>query len=250
MVEIDTKELIDIVPRRAAAVFRNASLLLAAIYVLGFIYLKTYLAVFGFQVDLAGISVLDLLLCNRYFVSQHLFVAAGLLQAFLMTREGWQKVKSRPYLSLLALFSPFVILFPSLAMSAWSEQGVPLGVHIDAAGIPLAFLVGWASGWLIYWLAHNVLKYKESFHMMTWLIALAASLFLCAYRYRLYAKAAALDRSARGDFQSIEQIETDGSPIAGPCRVIHIDSHALLLHCNADHRIVLRDKMRSYRVQQ
>ncbi len=248
MTEIDPDKLLERLPRG----LRNASFLLAGIYVLGFVYLKTYLADFGFLVELTSLSVLDLLLSHRYFAGQHFFVGAGVMQAYLYKRHGWEDLKKTPIGSLLALFAPILLLPAAHFAALWSEQGVPVGVHIDAKGTILAFLVGWISGWLIFWFTDGARRHKQSFQVVTWVIAVILSGIAMIYSYRLYESAVAIDRQARGDFQVIEQLETEGATIPGPCKVIHIDSHALYLHCghrSLERRVVLRDTLRSYRVQ-
>lgn len=233
---------------RLARLLTSGSIMLGALYVMSFVYLKTYLAVFGFQVELTSLSVVDLLLLHRYFASQHFFVLSGVLQAHLLYEFRWADIREHKLASSFAFISPMFVLASAYAVSIWSEFGVPKGLNVAAAGLPLAYVAGWLAGGVTYWIARLAIRRPTSIRDATWIILTAVTIYITVATYRLFADAVARDRLRRQDFQVLTRIETDSGPIAGPCALIHVDTRGLYLNCGGMHSVVERERLRSFQV--
>src|ERR1051325_10423642 len=129
--------------RRLLRIVSSSSVLLAAVYVLGFIYLKGYLAAFGFQVELASLSIPNLVLVHRFFVGHHFFVGAGAADGFLFARFGRAGVRRHWIAALIIVFFPVLLLPIDHQISVFSEKGTPAGLNIGAPGLVPVFALGW-----------------------------------------------------------------------------------------------------------
>lgn len=228
--------------KRLARLLTSSTLLVVSLYVLGFIYLKTYLAAFGLQIELASLSLPNLVLAHRFFVSQHFFVAAGALHAFLFTRFGLRGMKQHPFAAGLIAFSPLGLPPFGWVLSAWSEQGTPVGFNIKVPQLWIPFLVGWIMGGACFLVARRALKELESLRQALWYVGAILVVALTVFSYRLYAAVTAADRIQRNDFQSVSYLAIGDDGVLGPCHVVYVDSEMFYLLCGpkADRKEIVR----------
>jgi hypothetical protein len=130
MPELDAKDLSEALRatrRKLATLLTSSSVLVVSLYVLGFIYLKTYLDVFGFQIELASLSLPNLVLAHRFFVGQHFFVGAGVFQAYFLSLFGRARLRKELFAGLALAAFPLALLPAAWALAAWSEKSTPSG---------------------------------------------------------------------------------------------------------------------------
>ncbi len=236
--------------KRLARVLTSSSILVITLYVLGFIYLKTYLAVFGFQIELASLSLPNLVLAHRFFVGQHFFVGAGLLQAYLALRFGRAALKREWWSSLLLLAFPLALLPAGWSLSTWSEANTPVGFNIQAKGLWLPFLLGWVLGALALLVARQALKPPRRVRDALWYVVAVFVLAILVFSYRLYASVTAQDRLATHDLERLEGLRVENIPgLLGPCDLVYADTDGLYLQCGPTKLVVNRESVTSYSVR-
>jgi len=225
--------------RRLLRVLTSSSVLLATLYVLGFIYLKGYLAAFGFQVELASLSIPNLLLVHRFFVGHHFFVVAGAAHGFLFSKFGRRGVRENWIAAIFILLFPVLLLPFDHWISVWSEKGTPAGFNMSAPGLVRVFALGWGCGCISYYAVRAALTKLSSLRDALKYVAAVGSLAATVATYRYYSNVVAIDRIQRGDLQLVQQLELGGASIAGPCGVVYVDTESVFLRCS-NLNVVLR----------
>jgi hypothetical protein len=242
------------------AILTRTSVIFAALYVVSFIYIKTYLAHFGVQVDQVSLDVVNLLLAHRYFLTVHLFIGAGFLVSLLRTQLGTPRTFIE-YVSLgLLLAGPVLVINIMDVMARWSESGTPIGFNISAKDLLPAYAVAWGSGAVLACLLSRLKKSQpQSYSLGAIYVLIIASVGVAALSYRLFANASATDRVAHRDFQVIRQLVLSSDAdqtIPGPCLLVFSDAKTLVLKCiacestsgieTATNHVIQRESVRSY----
>lgn len=231
--------------RSLPKVLTSSSIILVALYALGFIFLKTYLAVFGFQIELSSLSIPNLLLAHRFFVAQHFFVAAGVLQSFLFSRLGFREARRTPISAAIVFLFPGLLLVFAYVVSIWSEPNTPTGFYLSAHYLWAALAIGWLTGAVSYLSFRNLvsergLSFRRAAKMLGFLV-LAASLVAS---YRVFAYVVAKDRLDHGDFQEIRLLQ--GEQFSKSCKVAYVDTSDFFLLCGNERLVVARDELKEY----
>lgn len=234
--------------RNLPKVLTSSSIILVSLYVLGFIFLKTYLAVFGFQIELSSLSVPNLLLAHRFFVAQHFFVAAGAIQAFIFFKLGWPEVRKSPLYASLVFFFPALLLGVGYAVSTWSEPNIPSGFRLSARFLWIALVLGWLASGVCYLdfrglMAEKSVSFKGAAKFLGFLMLLA----LVVASYRIFAFVVAQDRLVYQDMQEIILAGQQGSS-PRRCRVVYVDTSDFFLLCGTERVVVARDEIKEYTV--
>jgi len=225
--------------RRLIRIVSSSSVLLAAVYVLGFIYLKGYLAAFGFQVELASLSIPNLVLVHRFFVGHHFFVGAGAADAFLFARFGRSGVRKHWITAMAIFIFPIILLPVDYEISVFSEKGTPAGFNIRAPGLVPVFALGWICGGISFYAVRAALTKLVTLRDALKYAAAVTALAATVATYRYYSYVVAADRLARNDLQFVTQLELGNAHMDGPCGVVYVDTESVFLKCD-NARVVLR----------
>jgi hypothetical protein len=245
--------------RLALRLLGNASLILPTLYVLGFIYLKSYFAVFGFDVELASLSVTNLLLAHRYFAGQDFFFAAGALQAILLLQvsdgpglldlPAAEKAKG-----VVVLFFPVILTAIAYPLAIWSERNVPAGYNPRNVGLIPAMLLAWLSGAALTAVVRWLVRSREwSFSYALVVLGALALAAVAVASYRWFAISAGTDRLVRLDFQEVSVLEPSPSPTGAPvkveCRLVYSDTQNLFMLCGDQKAVYLRSGLSKFVVK-
>jgi hypothetical protein len=224
----------------------SASFVAGLLYVVGFIYLKTYLAFFHIQVELASLSVLNLLLAHRFFVAQHFFVFSGVVQAFLHLRFGRSAIREHPVSAILIAAFPLFALGLAVLLSNWSEAGSPSGFDIDNAGLLLPLGLGWISGILSQLSIKKALQPVKNLRGVA-LYLVAFCVVLCTVgTYRLFANVVAHHRDTQQQFQRIEVDLSDTKHAR--CDVLYSDTENIFVRCGEKTMVLRREAFGSFQI--
>jgi hypothetical protein len=240
--------------QRLAKALRASSILIAFSYVLGFIFLKTYLAQFGYEIELASLSLTNLLLVHRFFAAQDFFVLAGVFQALLFAEVGKRNVADQWFRSTLIVLAPWLVLTAAYVAAIWTEAQTPKGFAFTSRYLT-AFLLGWVLSAVLTFFVRDLIK--------NWVVNLRAAVRTlgCVFlligvvlTYRFYAVEAADNRVRTNDFQLIE-LKLPNEKENRSCSLIYADTKSLFAKCtiSAEYKgfayfIVPRDTPEQYRL--
>lgn len=234
----------------------GSSFFLASLYVIGFIYLKTYLAHFEFQIELASLSITNLLLANRFFVTQHIFVFSGILHGFLLREYGLKKHLETPFLSLFVFTVPITIRVLSYLITTPSESGISYSVNIFEPHIWLVGMSGWIVSGVAAWYIYDIFKRIVSDQLFSLPIRAISRLLIGVVlfsviigSYRLYAKVNAIDHSTNNEFLRIEiPASVMRTNTLSVCDVVYVDTENFFLKCSGEPYVITRKLLDQYRV--
>lgn len=247
--------------RAALRILGKASLALPTLYVLGYIYIKTYLAHFRIDVDLASLSIVNLLLAHRYLAGLDFFVIAGALQVYLFSEIPARGTKQRPrgielFSALILLTGPILIATVAALLAGWSEAGVPNGFNPRNYSQYLAMLLVWVGTVVVSLCVRYLLRSRR------WSYSYGAAIIGCAILvgctvagYRLFGKQFAKDRAERSDFERV--LVTAGGNAntslqfansSEKCDLLYADSQSFFLKCGERVGVLRRDDVLSIEI--
>lgn len=241
--------------RVALRILGNASLSLPTLYVLGYIYLKTYLAFFGLDVNLASLSIVDLLLAHRHIVVLDFFVIAGALQVYLFSEVSKRKAHAEKVwvercAAVIIVASPILITIVAVSLAYWSETGVPKGFDHTNMKHFVPMMIAWIGSVAI------TLNIRYLVRTRKWTYSYGATVVVCVLlvgatvaAYRLFAWQSAENRSRKDDFEQLIINTQDSLPEKSdfvPPKVIYeliyADSQNLFVQYSGKTGLVRRDK--------